>query len=96
MSKTCVRCDLNLAETSVIVNGVYIKDVCNTCKAVIAPIKTSSGHARWARGIDLEDHEADIQQPFSSNGTINVKFAKLYPKQARALFTPKQLREASL
>lgn len=62
------------------------------CKLSNATV--SSGHANWSRTIDVEDHEADIQQPYNSDGTINTRFAKLYPKQAKALFTPVQLREA--
>lgn len=96
MLKTCVRCKLNPAKTSVVVNGVYVKDICDTCKAVLAPIEASSGHARWARGVDLEDHEHEIQQPYNGDGSINVKFAKLYPRQASAIFTPEQLRRASM
>lgn len=81
---------------SAIVGGVYVKDICRTCQAVLQPIVLSSGHARWERGIDLEDHEAEIQQPYNSNGSVNTRFAKLYPKQAAAIFTPEQLRKANL
>lgn len=57
--------------------------------------KVSSGHAEWNRTIDMQDHEADIQQPYNKDGTINTRFAKLYPKQAKALFTEVELRNAN-
>lgn len=56
----------------------------------------SSGHARWNRSIDTEDHEHEIQQPYNADGSINTKFAKLYPMQAGKLFTPEEIRRASL
>lgn len=96
MSKSCTRCDRNLATTSIVAGDVYFKDICRVCKAVLAPVKVNSGHARWARDIDIMDHEADIQQPYNSDGSINVKFARLYPRQANALFTVDQLRKANL
>lgn len=96
MPKRCTRCHKNKASASAIVNGVYYHDICTVCKAALAPLQVSSGHARWQRDIDLIDHEADVQQPFSADGSINPRFAKLYPTQAKALFTPEQLRRASL
>lgn len=55
----------------------------------------STGAARWNRTIDAEDHEAEIQQPYNKDGTINAGFAKMYPRQAKALFTDKQIRDAN-
>lgn len=90
MPKLCAICNKNKGSIGAIIDGVY-RRVCHECRA--KPI-VSSGHARWERGIDLEDHEGDIQQPYNSDGSINAKFARLYPKQAQALFTPAQLRKA--
>ena len=59
-------------------------------------MQVSSGDARWQRTIDLENHEADIQQPYNADGSINVRFARLYPKQAAALFSKEQLRKAMM
>jgi hypothetical protein len=55
----------------------------------------SSGDARWQRTIDAEDHEAEIQQPWNADGSINTRFAKLYPTQAAALFSEKEIRDAN-
>lgn len=89
----CQICETNPATGSAIVNGVYLKNVCEDCKAIP---HVNSGHARWSRTIDGEDHEADIQQPYQSDGSPNPKFAKLYPRQAKQLFTKGEIRKASL
>lgn len=93
MPKRCAICKTNPATISAIIDGVYYKALCASCKPLP---KVSSGHARWQRDIDVIDHEADIQQPYNSDGSINAKFAKLYPKQAKALFSDKQIRDAEL
>ena len=90
---TCDICHLNSSSCSAIVNGVYYKDVCDDCK--LSNNTVSSGHAVWSRSIDVEDNEALIQQPYNADGTINTRFAKLYPTQAKALFTSEQLRNAN-
>lgn len=89
----CEICQTNPSSCAAIIQGKYYRSVCEVCK--VSNAKVSSGHARWSRSIDVEDHEADIQQPYNSDGTINIKFAKLYPKQAKALFNEKQLRDAN-
>lgn len=94
----CVSCNLDKTPThSLVFAGRYYKGICEDCKRLLLHSQQpSSGHARWQRSIDLEDHEADIQQPYNSDGSINSRFAKLYPKQAAALFNPKQIRDAEL
>lgn len=72
---------------------MYYREVCGSCK--LSNNIVSSGHASWSRTIDIEDHEADVQQPYNSDGTINTRFAKLYPKQAKVLFTEEQIRNAN-
>lgn len=89
----CDICLQNQATSSAIVDGVYYKNVCDSCKS---QPNVSSGHARWSRSIDAEDHEAEIQQPYQSDGGINPRFAKLYPKQAKALFTDEEIRNSQL
>lgn len=79
---------------SAIVNGVYYRNICDGC--LVDANQVSSGHARWQRSTDLEDHEHEIQQPHNKDGSINARFAKLYPEQAKALFTDKQIRDANL
>lgn len=85
----CEICNLNESSLGVIIQGVYYK-ICAECKP--RP-QVSSGHARWARSVDLEDHEADIQQPYNADGTRNATFVKLYPKQARAVFSEKEIED---
>lgn len=86
----CEKCQTNQATGSAIVQGVYYRDICDECRSVAV----SSGHARWEQSIDAEDHEADIQQPWNADGSINTRFAKLYPEQAKAVFTPEQIEKA--
>lgn len=89
----CQICKINKATLSAIINGVYYKNLCASCKPLT---RVSSGHARWARDIDIQDNEAEIQQPYNADGTVNTRFAKLYPEQARAIFTEEQIRQANL
>ncbi len=88
----CELCEKNKSSVSAILNGTYYKNLCTECK--LSNNKVSSGHAVWSRGVDLEDHEHEIQQPYNADGSINTRFAKLYPKQAKALFTSEELRNA--
>lgn len=77
------------------IQGTYYPNLCAGCKASLSTGQSaSSGHARWSRTIDAEDHEADIQQPFNKDGTPNGKFVRLYPEQARAVMTDEQMRKA--
>lgn len=87
----CELCLENEATVSAIIDGVYYRNACDLCNSNGG---VSSGYARWLRSIDAEDREADIQQPWNSDGTINTRFAKLYPKQAAAVFTPDELDKA--
>jgi len=89
----CAICHQNKGDSSAIIGGVYYKRVCDRCK--LRGAQASAGHARWSRSIDLEDHEHEIQQPYNADGTINARFAKLYPAQAKILFTSEQLRDAN-
>lgn len=89
----CEICRKTKATKSAIINGVYRKHACDMCSLMGS--RVSSGHARWARSLDLEDHEHEIQQPYNADGTINTRFAKLYPKQAAALFSEDDLRRAN-
>lgn len=94
--KLCTRCGRNPITGSIVVNGVYYADICNACKLLLNPPKISSGDARLHRVLDLEDHLADVQQPYNADGTINVQFARMYPRQAKAAgITDEQLRRAS-
>lgn len=92
----CTNCHQNKAEHSAVIKGVYYEGLCDGCfKLLNRGQVVSSGHARWARSIDTEDHEADIQQPYGKDGKPNAKFIKLYPRQASYVFDEKQMRDAS-
>lgn len=91
---TCESCLKNKSSgVSAIVNSVYYRQICSDC--LTRARQVSSGYARWSRGIDLEDHEHEIMQPYNADGTINTRFAKLYPKQAKTLYTDGELRDAN-
>lgn len=88
----CDSCRKNEGLLSAVVGGVYYKNICSHCNSKNSGV--NSGHARWLRSVDAEDHEAEIQQPYNADGTINIRFAKLYPKQARAVFSDDELDRA--
>lgn len=92
----CARCKKNNAKrgSSAILNGEFYELICESC--LNSTIQVTSGAARWERTIDAEDHEADIQQPYSADGSINRKFISLYPDKARAIFSEEQIRNANL
>lgn len=88
----CDLCGVRDGNLSAVIKGVFYKHVCTMCNT---SDQVSSGHARWLRSVDAEDHEAEVQQPHNADGTINARFAKLYPKQAAALFSEEDLRKAN-
>jgi len=87
----CEICQKNPADIGVVTDGIYLH-VCSSCRPLPG---VSSGHAKWARTIDMEDHEADIQQPRNKDGSVNTRFAKLYPDKARVIFSEKEIRDAN-
>lgn len=88
----CHICKRNKATISAIVAGKYYKDICNIChSALMHDQRVSSGAAEYNRARDLEDHEADVQQPYVG-GKPNPAFIRLYPDKAKELFTPDELR----
>ena len=89
---TCDKCLKRDAVASGIVSGTYYRNICQSC--LNESMAISSGHARWERTVDMEDNEANVQQPYNADGSINVRFAKMYPKQAQALFTPEEIAKA--
>lgn len=91
----CVNCHNQTSQLSAVIRGKYYDRLCRECKASLQANDVSSGHARWERSIDTEDHELDIQQPWNADGTPNLRFIRAYPKQAASVFTEKQMRDAS-
>jgi hypothetical protein len=88
----CEICGTNSGNLSAVISGTFYKHVCSACNSKGSQV--SSGHAKWLRSMDVEDNEAAIQQPWNADGTINTRFAKLYPKQAAVLFSEDDLRKA--
>lgn len=75
-----------------IINGTYYTSVCSSCNGKSSQV--SSGHARWARSVDVEDRQADLLQPYNADGSINADFCKRYPQQSKAVFTDEQIVKA--
>lgn len=92
VSSLCEICHTNVASVSAIVNDTFYKYVCSSCNAKKSQV--SSGHARWMRGVDVEDHQFDLAQPWNADGTPNVDFIRAYPKQSAAVFTQEQMDKA--
>lgn len=90
----CDHCKVNDAveNQAIIIKGIFYRNICSSCFNADGAI--SSGHAEWERTLDAQDREADIQQPWNADGSINTRFAKLYPKQAEAVFTKEELDKA--
>jgi hypothetical protein len=90
----CAYPDCQLfAGRSAIIKGVYYARICDTHFTQLTSGQTpSSGHASYNRQRDLEDHLADVAQPFVG-GKPNPDFIKLYPEQAARHFTPDEMRK---
>lgn len=88
----CDLCHTHQASKSGIVQSVFYKHICEVCLAGAAQV--SSGHARWQRGMDVEDHAFDLAQPWNADGTPNADFIKAYPKQSLSVFTKDELAAA--
>lgn len=92
MKSLCEICGINSGTVSSVISGVYYKSVCSSCNGKSATV--SSGHARWSRSVDVEDHQADLLQPHNADGSINAEFCKRYPQQSKAVFTDEQIVKA--
>lgn len=88
----CEICSENNGSVSAVIDGEYYKHVCSVCKGRSGQV--SSGHARWARDMDIQDHEFDLAQPYNADGTPNATFIKAYPEQSAAVFTKEQMDKA--
>lgn len=88
----CQICKIRPEQIGVVIGDQYYH-LCYECKPLS---HVSSGHARWNRSIDAEDHEADIQQPWGSDGKPNPKFIRLYRDKASHIFTDKEMRDAEV
>lgn len=91
-SAICLKCHKNQSSHSAVVNGVYYKHICDDCLSGASQV--SSGHARWNRSVDLEDHQFDLAQPYNADGSPNADFIKMYKKQSEALFSKEDMDKA--
>lgn len=91
----CDKCGRSLKKShtkSGVIQSVYYKSLCGIC--ISENSQVSSGDAQWQRTIDSEDHEAEIQQPWRSDGSPNPKFIALYRDKAAHIFTEDEMRKA--
>lgn len=87
----CLKCNLRISSRSGIIKGEYYPELCDWC--VVSGQGESSGAASYNRQRDLEDHNADMVQPYAG-GLPNPEFVKLYPERARQLFSETELDSA--
>lgn len=92
----CEVCKKRPSTGSAIINEIYYRSLCRTCKATITESAShvSSGAADYDRGRDAEEHEADYIQPFPGNKPSS-EFIHLYPEQAKAMMTPEEIDRAT-
>lgn len=90
----CEVCHLNPREKSSIIDDYYYKDICYGCYDKLAQTTApSSGEASFDRQRDLEDHLADVIQPYE-DGKPSADFIHLYPDKAAKLFTSDEISQA--
>lgn len=87
----CFKCKSRPAEVSAILKGIYYSKLCRICLA--GGHVVSSGQASYNRARDLEEHEADVIQPYEG-GLPSARFIHLYPERARQLFSDDQIDKA--
>lgn len=87
-------CDKCLQPTQITVSSVLggkFGQYCTNCyEANTRPANAAS--ASYNRDRDREAHEGDMVQPWV-NGRANREFHRLYPDQAREMFSKEELRE---
>jgi hypothetical protein len=94
VANKCELCD-NPANKSSIVGDIYYRRICMSCYASLMKSEgESSGLASYNRARDLENHEADVIQPFSG-GKPSPEFIHLYPERARQLFSAEEIDQAT-
>ena len=89
----CLKCKKNRATVSAIVNGELVKDICESCyQNLVISNSQSSGSANYERERSIENNAADLAQPHGADGKPSSAFIRLYPNQAKQMFTPEELR----
>lgn len=87
----CIKCRSRPGEVSAIVNDVYYANLCSVC--LKSGQAVSSGQASYNRARDLEEHEAEIMQPYEG-GLPSPRFIHLYPERSRELWSEDQINQA--
>jgi hypothetical protein len=91
----CSECKTADSTIRAMIQGTYYPNLCADCKALLSAGQSiSSGHARWSRTVDTEDHSFDIIQPYGADGKPNADFIKTYPQQSSAIFSEKEMSDA--
>jgi hypothetical protein len=91
----CELCD-NKANRSSIINDIYYRAICMTCYAFLMSGEViSSGQAEYNRNRDVEEHEADMIQPWNGDGKPSQEFIHLYPEKAKQMFSDEELNQAT-
>lgn len=88
----CDTCSLDKPHMrGAIINGKYGQH-CLDCLG--EEQRGASGQsAAAARDKDREDNAADLVQPWDAKGKANRDFARLYPDQAKEMFSESELKE---
>lgn len=90
----CSICKRPVETKTSIINGHYYKAICQSCyEKLIGHETASSGQASYNRDRDAEEHEADTRQPYT-DGQPDIEFIRLYPEQARSMFSPDEIARA--
>jgi hypothetical protein len=53
--------------------------------------QASPGHAAFSREADRRAHQADMLQPWDSNGVPSTEFIRQYPANAKDMFSQEEL-----
>ena len=89
MSK-CLSCRKNKGTATAVVEGIYYRNICNSC---LGREEISSNAASYARRRDYEDNAQDTIQPYDAGGNPRVEFLRLYPIQARRVYSKEVVEE---
>lgn len=82
----------NREKISTIIEGKYYSNMCRDClSSVHSNSSLSSGHQSFERRRTYEDYAQDAVQPYDAMGNPRSEFYRLYPEQAKKIFTPDEI-----
>lgn len=91
MMHLCNSCLTEKPNTvTAVVNGMYYPRVCHKC---LGKDETSSNAAGYDRRRGYEDNAQDTVQPYDAAGNARLEFLRLYPVQARRVFSREVVEE---